>query len=152
MVPLFLGCEASRLDNRKLSPDIPPPFPILAREDASSGIFPTYGSGTATGTGTVGFAPTSTSKPMPTNSPSLACHGTDNKYWLPLDDATQAINEYCEQPDLNIHDPNSGSRQRLYYGGTSTEISIAIDWPPGSDIELNTDDCNKQMTKILNGM
>jgi hypothetical protein len=142
VAPLFLSCEASR------------PFPKLGRDDASAGIFATYATGTgtagyATGTGTAGYAPTSASKPMPTDSPKKACHGTDNVYWTPLDVAIQAIKDFCGQPDLNVHDPGSGSRQRTFNNNTLTEISIAIDWPQGTDIELNPDDCEKQMTKIL---
>jgi hypothetical protein len=133
VAPLFLSCEASR------------PFPKLGRDEASSGIFATY----ATGTGTAGYAPTSTSKPMPPDSPSLACHGTDNEYWTPPNDATQAIKDFCGQSDLNTHDPKSGSRQRFFNKDTLTEMSIAIDWPQGSDIDLNQDDCVKHMTMIL---
>jgi hypothetical protein len=133
VAPLFLGCEASH------------PFPKLGRDVASSGISAPY----ATGTGTAGYAPTSPSKPMPTNSPVLACHGLDNDYWTPLEDATRAIKDFCGQPDLNKHDTNSGSHQQTFNKDTLAEMSIAIDWPQGPNIELNQDDCVKHMTMIL---
>jgi hypothetical protein len=48
-----------------------------------------------------------------------------------------------------VLDHNSGSLLSTYLTGTPEEISIAMDWAPGLNIQPNIDDCKRYLHEVL---
>lgn len=103
-----------------------------------------------TATATASTEPTDTVTPTPTPVPTdgpIQCNGLDSKKYINVDDLNSLFSGFCNDlRSQGSQDPGSGSFQRSYYIKTPEEISLSIDWAPGTTIDM--DACETHMKAL----
>lgn len=96
---------------------------------------------------TAPIAPSPSPAPI---TPKLTCNGLGSNKYINAQDLDGNIDDFCTQAAAQgVQDSNSGSIARSFNPGTTEDIAISMDWPPGlPGFKPVKDDCKAQLSLI----